>query len=138
MRLLDMGINKINFSDSLLGILAQRLVRRLCSNCKIPYQASDDEISEMIDAYGKEYYPDEGLDIQGRPTLYRAGQCEVCNGTGYKGRLGIHEFMECTEDIKELIRRDATVPSIRQRAMQNGMRTMLQDGIKRSFKATPT
>ena len=103
-RLLDMGLNPLNFSDAFLGVLAQRLVRRLCTKCRKEYHPSEEEFEEIEDYYGKKYFPATGIKYKPDLTLYRPSGCEVCSGTGYRGRLGIHELMEGTPKIKKMIK----------------------------------
>jgi len=127
-RLLDMDIDPFNFADALLGILAQRLVRTLCS-CKEAYHPSQEEFVELMEAYGVEYW--DGLGVRYSPefTLHRPKGCSRCNSTGYKGRMGIHELLVASDELKRLIQRRTPVEQIRQQAMQEGMTTLLQDGI---------
>jgi len=117
-RLLDMGLNPLNFSDALLGILAQRLVRRLCPNCRKKYNPSPEEAFEKLNI---EYSPDL--------VLYHRSKCETCSGTGYKGRMGIHELLEGTPTIKKLVKKEAPTDEIFEQAAKEGMTTLKQDGI---------
>ncbi|MEK6653547.1 MAG: GspE/PulE family protein, partial [Thermodesulfobacteriota bacterium] len=90
-RLLDMGIDPLNFADSLLGILAQRLVRTLCKKCKEAYHPDRNEYDEIVESYGEEQFLKLNIPYDDRFTLYRLKGCEACDKTGYKGRMGIHE-----------------------------------------------
>ncbi len=128
-RLLGMGMDPYNFADALLGILAQRLAKRLCKYCKEPYTPSEKEIEQLIDEYGP--HPTKPLkkeDLQG-VTFYRPKGCSQCNQTGYKGRLAVHELLIANDDIRDLIVKGAPVHEIRDAAMRNGMLTLKQDGI---------
>ena len=127
-RLLDMGLNPLNFSDAFLGVLAQRLVRRLCTKCRKEYHPSEEEFEEIVDYYGKEYFPATGIKYSSDLKLYRPAGCEVCSGTGYRGRLGIHELMEGTVKIKRMIKQKASTEEIFEQAMKEGMTTLKQDG----------
>jgi type II secretory ATPase GspE/PulE/Tfp pilus assembly ATPase PilB-like protein len=127
-RLLDMGLNPLNFSDAFLGVLAQRLVRRLCTKCRKEYHPTEEEFEEIEDYYGKKYFPATGIKYKSDLTLYRPSGCEVCSGTGYRGRLGIHELMEGTPKIKKMIKRQASTEEIFKQAMEEGMTTLNQDG----------
>jgi len=127
-RLLEIGLDPYGFSDSLLCILAQRLARRLCTDCKKSYQPLDSEINEYIEEYGQEEFAMSGLKREGL-TLYRAIGCERCGHSGYLGRLGIHEVLDCTSRLKSLIKRRAHTDSIYEQAMQDGMTSLKQDGI---------
>jgi type II secretory ATPase GspE/PulE/Tfp pilus assembly ATPase PilB-like protein len=127
-RLLEMGLDPYSFSDSLVCILAQRLARRLCSECKESYHPDDTEAEDLIAEYGTEDFAHTGL---GRAdmTLFRAVGCDRCGHTGYRGRLGIHEVLECTPKLKSLIKRRSDTDSVREQAAEDGMTTLKQDGI---------
>ncbi|GFO62640.1 GspE/PulE family protein [Geomonas paludis] len=127
-RLLDMGLDPFSFSDALLCILAQRLARRLCGACKESYRPTAAEIADMAEEYGTEQFQALGLDpasIQ----LARAKGCPKCNGSGYKGRLGLHELLDCGDEMKALIKGKAEVARLREQAIADGMTTLKQDGI---------
>jgi type II secretory ATPase GspE/PulE/Tfp pilus assembly ATPase PilB-like protein len=128
-RLLGMGMDPMNFSDALLGVMAQRLVKRLCPHCRKPYHPDEAELADLIKAYGEN--PGAPLDIQpgGDMVLYSATGCNYCKNTGYKGRLAVHELLVADEGLKMLIEKNAPVIEIRKHAMDNGMRTLRQDGI---------
>ncbi|MDP3285579.1 MAG: GspE/PulE family protein, partial [Desulfobacterales bacterium] len=128
-RLLDMKLNPLNFSDAFLGVMAQRLVRRLCANCKQEYHPSQEEFEEIVDDYGRQYFEATGIKYSSDLTLYKTGKCDTCSGTGYKGRLGIHELMEGTPEIKRMIKKSATSESLFEQAMKEEMTTLKQDGI---------
>jgi type II secretory ATPase GspE/PulE/Tfp pilus assembly ATPase PilB-like protein len=128
-RLLDMGLNPLNFSDAFLGVLAQRLTRRLCTNCREESPVTKDDFEVMVSDYGKEYFDNSGIEYDEGMTVYKAGGCENCSGTGYRGRMGIHELMEGTAPIKLMIKNQANTEKIFERAMEEGMSTLKQDGI---------
>ncbi len=128
-RLLDMEIDPFNFADALLGILAQRLLRTLCKDCKEPYAPSQEEFAELISEYGAEHWDALGVRYSPELRLYRPKGCQRCTGSGYKGRMGIHELLVGSDEIKRLIQRRARVEEIRQQAVREGMTTLLQDGI---------
>jgi type II secretory ATPase GspE/PulE/Tfp pilus assembly ATPase PilB-like protein/GAF domain-containing protein len=132
-RLLDMGIDPFNFSDSLLGILAQRLVKTLCKKCKEAYHPTDEEYKEVVRAYGKKLF--DKLNVPGAKSLnlYRPKGCDNCENSGYKGRMGIHELLINTDTNKRLILKRATIETIRENAISEGMRTLLQDGISKAI-----
>lgn len=149
-RLLEIGLDPFNFSDSLLGILAQRLVRRLCSQCVESYPASQEEIQAWAHHYfessGQQYgdreiaalierwRTDHGrAEAGGQRRLHahvRHG-CDVCEQRGYKGRLGIYELMLSDDAIRRQIRQRASAGEIRQSALAAGMNTLRQDGIEK-------
>ncbi len=133
-RLLDMGLNALNFSDAFLGVLAQRLVRRLCKKCRQAYHPSREEFDEIVKDYGEKSFPATGIEYTPDLQLYRPGKCERCNMTGYRGRLGIHELMEGTPEVKQMIKRQANTEELFERARQEGMTTLKQDGIMKTFQ----
>lgn len=147
-RLLDMGMDPFNFSDALLGILAQRLAKRLCK-CKKPHIASQEEIKRLLAEYCEELkYIDhfrtnpesayqeiesrwiqEYGDEQKQITLYEAVGCDQCNNTGYSGRVALHELLTATDAMKKNIQERARVAEMLVTALNDGMRTLKQDGI---------
>ncbi len=149
-RLLDMGMDPFNFSDALLGILAQRLAKRLC-DCKKPYTPTPEEIKAMLNEYCLELQntsswkkdPEGSFkavyqqwlksfgDSKGQITLHKATGCEKCSNTGYKGRVGLHELLEGTDAIKKNIQEHARVAEMFATALEDGMRTLKQDGIEK-------
>jgi len=131
-RLLDMELDPFSFSDALLLVLAQRLARRLCSECRETFEASEAEYTEIADYYGKEKL-DEKLD--GKPLkLWRGAGCKKCNQTGYKGRVGLHEVLVNSDDLRHAILQKATANQLRELALKEGMRTLLQDGIEKCLE----
>ncbi len=149
-RLLDMGMDPFNFSDALLGILAQRLGKRLCKECKVAYQPGDDEIKQLLQEYCEELTntdhwkknPAAAMEAiykewvsryskGGKFTLYRPKGCPACNDTGYKGRVGLHELMVGTDAVKKLIQEKARVAEILACALNDDMRTLKMDGIEK-------
>jgi type II secretory ATPase GspE/PulE/Tfp pilus assembly ATPase PilB-like protein/GAF domain-containing protein len=133
-RLLDMGIDPLNFADSLLGILAQRLVRTLCKNCKEAYHPTIEEYKEIVESYGPDLFGKLNIPYTDELSLYKPKGCNTCDGTGYKGRMGIHELVINTDQVKRLIQKRETVEVIREMAMSEGMTTLLQDGLQKAFK----
>ncbi|HDD44745.1 MAG TPA: type II/IV secretion system protein [Candidatus Desulfofervidus auxilii] len=133
-RLLEMGLDPYNFADSLLGVLAQRLIRTLCKNCKEAYHPTKEEFDELVAEYGEEYFGRVGVKYSGNLILYRPKGCDVCGGTGYKGRMGIHELLINDDEIKALIKRKAPTEEIRKVAIRQGMTTLKQDGIEKVLK----
>jgi len=128
-RLLDMGLNPLNFSDAFLGVLAQRLTRRLCTKCRQEYTLSADEFEALTSDFGKKYFDKTGIEYDAEMILHRAQGCEKCSGTGYRGRMGIHELMEGTSEVKLMIKKQASSESILEQALKEGMFTLKQDGI---------
>ena len=128
-RLLDIGIDPFNFADALVAVLAQRLVRTLCPACKEAYQPDETAWSALRQAYGADAFV--ALDLPGPSdaTLYRAKGCEVCQGLGYKGRVAVHELLVASEDVRHAIQSRARVTDVAALARQQGMTTLLQDGV---------
>ncbi len=133
-RLLDMGIDPLNFADALLGILAQRLVRTLCKSCKEVYHPPKEEYDEIARSYGPEEFTKLNIPYNDDFKLYRAKGCPNCDGTGYKGRMGIHELLVGTEDIKRMVQKHETVEVMRDKSISEGMTTLLQDGLIKTIK----
>ena len=127
-RLLDLGLDPVSFADALIGVLAQRLMRTLCATCKTSYEISDEEYRFLEVHYGEALFPELGLERNGL-ALYRAVGCDKCAGTGYKGRTGIHELLATSEQMRELIYHKATAAEIKEQALEDDMRTLMQDGI---------
>lgn len=127
-RLLDMGLDPMNFADALVGVLAQRLMRTLCKDCKESYKATEDDIERLTHYYGAEYIDELGVNWD-EHELYRPTGCEKCGQSGYRGRVGIHELMEATPKLKQLVAKAAEVPELKAQALEDGMRTLIQDGV---------
>ena len=147
-RLLEIGLDPFNFSDSLLAILAQRLVRRLCKACREPVVADDETLLDMAWQYlpsGSGNSPEGRAALvqrwrknygtaSGELQLWRRVGCQECEGHGYRGRMGIHELMLSDEAIRQHIRRRASAAEIRQTALAAGMLTLRQDGIEKVLR----
>jgi type II secretory ATPase GspE/PulE/Tfp pilus assembly ATPase PilB-like protein len=149
-RLLDMGMDPFNFADALLGILAQRLAKRLCS-CKVAQPASEEALDELAREYTVELEKtpawlanpsDEQQALRARWLreyagpggvihLHHAIGCDACGGTGYKGRLGLHELLLANDDVKRLIQERARVADLRAACLAEGMQTLKMDGIEK-------
>lgn len=129
-RLLDLGLDPVNFSDALLGVLAQRLMRTLCPKCKEPYKPDQKELDHLADNYGRDVFEKDMAEFDlSKHELMRAVGCDECGDTGYKGRTGIHELLEGTHELQAMIYKKAELDEIRAQALRDGMRTMKQDGI---------
>jgi len=127
-RLIDMGIDRLGFADSLLCILAQRLARRFCEHCKVRYQPDDAEWDELVREFGSEQFAATGIK-RDSVTLARKKGCDSCNSSGYRGRLGVHELLNSSELIKLSIKKRESTDVIREQATSEGMTTLKQDGI---------
>jgi type II secretory ATPase GspE/PulE/Tfp pilus assembly ATPase PilB-like protein len=130
-RLLDMDIDPFNFADALLGILAQRLARTLCKDCKESYSPTQEEFAELMQEYGVEYWDNLGVRYTPEFRLCRPKGCPKCNNSGYKGRMGIHELLVATDEMKRKIQRRDPIEELRKQAQRDGMTTLLQDGIQK-------
>lgn len=131
-RLLDLGLDPVNFSDACVGILAQRLIRTLCGKCKEQYVASDTDRAFIERQYGA-HMLDE-LALPSMLKLYRAKGCEECGNTGYKGRTGVHELLGMTPELRSLVYKEASVAEMKKQAAKDGMRTLVQDAIFKVIK----
>ena len=131
-RLLDLGLDPVNFSDALLGVLAQRLMRTLCGKCKTPYKPDQKELDHLVDAYGREQFMELGYDLDNIELMGAIG-CNDCGDTGYKGRTGIHELLLGTEKLQGMIYNKADLEAIKKQAVIDGLITMRQDGIHKIF-----
>ena len=149
-RLLDMGMDPFNFADALLGILAQRLAKRLCGSCKVAYHPDEDEIELLLTEYcaellGTATFQQDGpaaratvragltqryAAADGKFTLYRAVGCAECN-KGYRGRVGLHELMLGTDKVKKLLQEHSRVAQLLAAALEDGMLTLKMDGIEK-------
>src|SRR5438128_4110259 len=149
-RLLDMGMDPFNFADALLGVLAQRLAKRLCK-CKEAYTPGQDETKHFLTEYAGELVntPDFKADTQGsykkvferlqrdygfgKPDfkLFKPKGCDACGGTGYKGRVGLHELLVGTDPMKKLIQEHARVAEMLAIALEEGMLTLKMDGMEK-------
>jgi type II secretory ATPase GspE/PulE/Tfp pilus assembly ATPase PilB-like protein len=128
-RLLDMGMNPLNIADSFLAVVAQRLVRKLCAECIETYHPDQEEFDFIIKDYGEKPFKALGVEYGHSFELHRSVGCEKCNGSGYKGRMGIHELIEGTPEIKMLIKKQATSQDLAKQAIKDGMTTLKQDGV---------
>lgn len=149
-RLLDMGMDPFNFSDALLGILAQRLAKRLCK-CKKSHAADEQELELLLKEYCEELqnidrfkadpetaqkeiladWKKQYGDDKGRIMLYEAVGCDACSESGYKGRVGLHELLIATDALKKNIQEHARVAEMLVTALGDGMRTLKQDGVEK-------
>jgi type II secretory ATPase GspE/PulE/Tfp pilus assembly ATPase PilB-like protein len=137
-RLLDMGCDSFNFADAMLGVLAMRLCKRICSHCKEAYHPTQQEYDELVRGYGASYWDKLGVTYADDLTLYRGKGCDVCNHSGFKGRVAVHELLVGSEEIKTLIQARARTAEILSVAMRDGMVTLLQNGIQKVLKGLTT
>ncbi len=133
-RLIDMGMNPLNFADALLLIVAQRLVRTLCKACKEDYHPDRDEFDKLVKEYGEEDFSNLGIEYTDDLMLKKPVGCAACSETGYAGRTGLHELLDGSDDIKRMIMQKELVENLREQAIKDGMTTLKQDGIYKIFK----
>jgi type II secretory ATPase GspE/PulE/Tfp pilus assembly ATPase PilB-like protein len=149
-RLLDMGMDPFNCADALLGVLAQRLAKRLCVHCRKPYLAPQQEVDALLAEYCAEIRPvpsgageaearrqqvrrmwtERHADSAGRFMLYHPAGCSRCK-KGYKGRIGLHELMVASDRLKRLLQERARVAELLTAALEEGMLTLKMDGIEK-------
>jgi type IV pilus assembly protein PilB len=129
-RMIDMGIEPFNVASAVNLIVAQRLVRRICKDCKQEHQYSEDELKALaLDASGSGI---EGI------TYYKGAGCDTCNGTGYKGRAGLYEVMALSPELRRMILHGASTAEISEQAVKDGMLTLRMDGIEKIRKGVTT
>ena len=133
-RLLDLGVDPFTCADAMLGIIAQRLVKCLCAECKASYHPPPEAYNDLAEAYGREEFERLGVPNDDRFVLWRGRGCGHCNNTGYRGRAGIHELLIASDEVKRLIQTRARVAEILARAKADGMTTLVQDGIVKSLQ----
>ncbi len=133
-RLLEMGLDPFTFGNSLLAVLAQPLIRPTCESCVEKYVPSAEEFQEVRARYGDEARFDAFRADRRKAEFVRGKGCEACFGTGYRGRLGIHELLVVTPEVRRLIQKKAEADDIGRAARQSGMATLKQDGIRKVLK----
>ena len=137
-RLLDLGCDSFNFADAMLGVLAQRLCKRICTQCKEAYHPTRQEYDELVQGYGTQDWPTLGIEYRTDWSLYRGRGCEACNRTGFKGRVPLHEFLRGSEEMKRQIQSRAGIADMLSLAMTDGMSTLVQDGIQKVLRGETT
>ncbi|MGH7204769.1 MAG: GspE/PulE family protein [Nitrospiraceae bacterium] len=137
-RLLDLGCDPFNFADAMLGVVAKRLCKLICKECKERYHPSKQEYDELVVGYGADYWERLGIEYDDALTLYRGRGCDACNHTGFKGRIALHELMVGTDEMKELIQSKARTKALLNLALQQGMTTLVQDGIEKVLQGHTT
>ncbi|MBX7133721.1 MAG: GspE/PulE family protein [Fimbriimonadaceae bacterium] len=124
-RLIDMEVEPFLISSSIIGVLAQRLVRQICPNCKESYTGT----RESLLRYGFPLPEEIGAETHGELTLFKGAGCDQCKGTGYKGRTGVHELMAMNDEIRDEILNKSPSHIVRKLAVDNGMRTLQVDAV---------
>jgi type IV pilus assembly protein PilB len=134
-RLDEMGVEPFMVSGALLGVLAQRLMRRVCSECRVPYKPTEDQLSRygmrLKEEMDSTFYEAKVVPPQERKDRAAAGElCEKCNGIGYKGRVGVYEFLQNSEEVTALINAGAPTERVAEKAVEQGMTTLLSYSLK--------
>ncbi len=130
-RLLDLGVEPFLIASTLNIAIGQRLVRTICPDCKVKKVFTDVELKALKDSISEKMLGDTNA-------FYKGQGCARCNGSGYRGRIGIHEVIEITEKIRELIMKKANADEIRRQAIAEGMKTMMEDGFEKAVKGMTT
>ena len=133
-RLIDMGLDPFSFGDAIVGVLAQRLARGMCPKCVEHYHPDAREIDDLEQWYGGRHPKIQALRDDPGATLVRASGCNACGQTGYKGRVGLHEFLAADDALRRAIQRKANITELRALAVAGGMTTLLQDGIEKALE----
>ena len=137
-RLLDLGCDPFNFSDAMLGVLAMRLCKRICPNCREAYHPTRSEYGELVQAFGASDWERVHPAYNPGFTLFRGRGCDTCNQAGYRGRVPIHELMVVSDSMKALIQSRARTGELLTLAKSDGMRTLVQDGIEKVLQGLTT
>ncbi len=130
-RLVDMGVEPFLVASSLMAVMAQRLVRRVCPHCREAYRPTAEELKEVA-------LTPEAVARAGNPTIYRAKGCDACGGTGYRGRTGIYELLLVDDDIRQLTLKNVDSSTIKRTGVQKGMLTLLDDGARKVLAGETT
>ncbi len=137
-RLLDMGCDPFSFADAMLGVLAQRLARRICKECKEQYIGSKEEYEELRLSYGPEHWDKLGIKQDNTFRLSRGKGCETCNRSGFKGRVALHELLLGTDQMKRMIQQKSRTEDMLKTAIEEGMTTLVQDGVQKVLQGLTT
>ena len=128
-RLLDLGCDSFNFADAMQGVLAQRLCKRICVNCKESYHPKVEEYDRLVRGYGKQAWETLGVGYREDFQLYRGRGCDACSQTGLKGRVALHELLKASDELRSLIQNRAKTTEMQCLAAKEGIVTLVQDGI---------
>ncbi|MBK8275018.1 MAG: GspE/PulE family protein [Nitrospira sp.] len=137
-RLLDMGCDPFSFADAMLGVLAQRLARRVCKDCKEQYVGTKEEYEELRQGYGADYWDQLGIKQDNTFRLARGKGCEICNRSGFKGRVALHELLLGTDRMKRMVQQKSRTEDMLKAAIEDGMTTLVQDGIHKVLQGHTT
>ena len=137
-RLLDLGCDSFNFADAMQGVIAKRLCKRICVNCKEPYHPTTQEYDRLAHWYGKQAWDTLGVGYREDFQLYRGRGCDTCGQTGLKGRVALHELLCGSDKLRHLIQNRAKTTEIQRLAEKEGMVTLVQDGIQKILAGLTT
>ena len=137
-RLLAMGCDPFSFADAMLGVLAQRLARRVCKDCKEQYVGTKEEYEELRQGYGADYWDQLGIKQDNTFRLARGKGCEICNRSGFKGRVALHELLLGTDRMKRMVQQKSRTEDMLKAAIEDGMTTLVQDGIHKVLQGHTT
>ena len=126
-RLMDMNVEPFLISSSIMGVLAQRLVRQICSSCKESYTAS----RESLLRYGFPLPEEVGAETKGELKLFKGAGCDQCKGSGYRGRTGVYELMTLSDEMRDSILNRCPSHELRKIAIENGMKTLQSDAVQK-------
>ncbi len=134
-RLIEMGMDSFNFADAFLCVIAQRLARKLCLECRKPYHPSREAYEDLVRTYGRKWFEKDGLPEYGENLeLMGRAECPACGGIGYQGRIALHEMLLGIPEIKNAIKQKATMEELQGIGLEYGMRTLKMDGIRKIFE----
>jgi type II secretory ATPase GspE/PulE/Tfp pilus assembly ATPase PilB-like protein len=132
-RLIEMGLEPFNFAEALLCIVAQRLTRRLCNNCKETYHPTQEDFDNLVQFYDQHWYKKHEMPIYSEDlSLKKAKGCKNCDN-GYKGRISVLELLANSHNIKKAIINKASADDLKNIALQEGMKTLRMDGIEKVY-----
>ena len=137
-RLLDMGCDPFSFADAMLGVLAQRLARRICKDCKEQYVGTKEEYEELRLGYGADYWDKLGIKQDNTFRLTRGKGCEACNQSGFKGRVALHELLLGSDQLKRMVQQKTRTEELLKAALEEGMTTLVQDGVQKVLQGHTT
>jgi type II secretory ATPase GspE/PulE/Tfp pilus assembly ATPase PilB-like protein len=137
-RLLDMGCDSFSFADAMLGVMAQRLCKRICKECSEEYHPTQEEYGELVQGYGIDRWDKLGVKFDAGFKLRRGKGCDNCNHTGFRGRLALHELLIGTDRMKRLIQTHAKTEEMLNVALEEGMTTLVQDGVQKVLQGLTT
>ena len=137
-RLLDMGCDPFSFADAMLGVLAQRLARRICKDCKEQYTGTKEEYEELRLGYGPDRWDKLGIKPDNTFRLFRGKGCDICNRSGFKGRVALHELLLGSDQIKRMVQQKSRTEDLLKVALDEGMTTLVQDGIEKVLQGNTT